>query len=77
MSVIHSYKTACLYLGRLLISGDFPVITSNLWHTISLQSKAVSASEGVQFIIFLSTGARKDPVMEKHLSHCTMFLVMK
>lgn len=64
-------------MGRLLISDDYLVITSNLWHTISLQSKAVSASEGVQFIISLTTGAQEDSAVGKHPSHCTILLVMK
>lgn len=77
VSMIHSYKPACVYLGRLLTSDEFLGITDNLCRTISLQSKAASTSEGIQFLISLTTGAREDIVMEQHLSHWTPVLVMK
>lgn len=77
MSMIHGYEAACVCLGRLLVSDELLVITSNLCHT-SLQSKAASTSACVQINLSLTTGgARQNIVMEQHLSHCTPELVMK
>lgn len=71
VSMIQSYKTACVYLGRLLISDEFPGITGTLCHTSSLHSKAAPTSGGVQFIISLTLGAGEDTVTEQHLPQCT------